>query len=304
MRRIATVATLAVAALFAGLALPGSPLRSRLAALLGDPPVASPAVRTSDAAGGGPPLRVAVGAMISPERTYEFYADLFRLLAGRLQRPLELKQRRTYQELNALIRRDEVDVAWICTGAWPELAEAQAARLLAVPVVEGKKTYNALVLAGPAIPRASDLAGLGGGRFVFTDPISLTGCLYPKRRIAELGRDAGSFFSATSFTGGHDRSIEAVRRGLAAGASVDSLVFRYLARRFPEEVEGVRVLETSPSFPIPPLVVPVSASPEAERLLREALVNLGSDETGRKLLEALLVDGFAPADEEAYARLR
>jgi phosphonate transport system substrate-binding protein len=304
MRRLATLATLAVGVLFAALALPGSPLRSRLASMLGDRPVASPAVRTAVEPAGASPLRVAIGAMISPERTYDSYADLFRLLAGRLQRPLELKQRRTYQELNGLIRRGEVDVAWICTGAWPELAESRAARLLAVPVVEGKRTYNALVLAGPAAPQAKDLAGLEGARFVFTDPISLTGCLYPKRSVAGLGREAGAFFSGTSFTGGHDRSIEAVRRGLAGGASVDSLVFHYLARRFPEEVAGVRVLETSPPFPIPPIVVPASTPDITERALRAALLGMAADEEGRKLLDALLVDGFDLAAEGDYARLR
>lgn len=305
MRRTAVLATLAVALVFAALLVPGSPLRAFLVgALVRAPAAATVAPPSAPLTPAGAPLRVAVGAMISPERTHAFYTDFFHLLASRLHRPLELIQRRTYQELNALIRRGEVDLAWICTGAWPELAEAGAARLLAVPVVDGKTTYNALLLAGPAAPRARDLEGLRGARFVFTDPISLTGCRYPKGRVAAIGADASTFFSRTSFTGGHDRSIESVQRGLAGGASVDSLVFDYLARRFPEEVEGIRVLETSPPFPIPPLVVP-AATPEAtSSALRDQLVALASDDRGRGLLDALLIDGFAPADEGAYARLR
>jgi phosphonate transport system substrate-binding protein len=304
VRRTAAIATLAVALLFTALLVPGSPLSARLAAMLGDPPVASAAARVPRESTASRPLRVAIGAMISPERTYDLYAELFGVLAGKFRRPLELKQRRTYQELNAVIRNGEVDLAWICTGAWPELSAAGAARLLAVPVVDGKTTYNALILAGPEAREARDLRGLRGSRFVFTDPISLTGCRYPKGRVAALGSDAATFFAATSFTGGHDRSIEAVRRGLAGGASVDALVYDYLARRFPEEVEGVRVLETSPAFPIPPLVVPASTPEALAEALRREVLALGSDERGRKLLDALLIEGFALPEEAAYARLR
>jgi len=304
MRRAAALAVLIVTVLFAALAVPLSPVRTWLTGILGDLPIPSAAERIPSEPVTGAPLRVAVGAMISPERTYEFYADLFHLLAGRLHRPLELKQRRTYQEVNTLILRGEVDVAWICTGAWPELSEAAGARLLAVPMVGGKTTYNALVLAGPAAGTARSLGELAGTRFAFTDPISLTGCLYPKRRIASLGGDAARFFSDTTFTGGHDRSIEAVRRGIVGGASVDSLVYDYLARRFPEEVEGVRVLETSPPFPIPPLVVPSSTPEGLSTVLRRELLALGRDPGGRKLLDALLVDGFSPPDLAAYERLR
>lgn len=242
--------------------------------------------------------------MISPERTYGVYGDLFRLLAERLGRPLELKQRRTYQEVNALVIRGEVDAAWICTGAWPELGEARAARLLAVPVVDGQPTYRALILAGPGRSGARSLADLRGARFAFTDPISLTGCRYPKLRLAARGERPEQFFGSTLFTHGHDRSIEAVRRGLADGASVDSLIYDFLARRSPEEVAGIRVLERSEPFPIPPLVVPSGAAEAEVARLRRELSALGEDPVGRTLLDALLIDGFASPDERAYERRR
>lgn len=304
MRRIAIAATLAVALLFAALLVPGSPLRKTPLGFLGGA-AAGPTVRPSSIARpAGPPLLVAVGAMISPERTHGLYGDLFRLLAERLGRPLELKQRRTYREVNGLVMRGEVDVAWICTGAWPELGAARAARIVAVPVVEGLATYRALILAGPGRPEARSLEELRGARFAFTDPISLTGCRYPKGRLAAKGEESELFFGSTLYTHGHDRSIESVRRGLADGASVDSLIYDFLVRRSPEEVEGVRVLERSEPFPIPPIVVP-AGTPEAEvAKLREELGRLPDDPAGRALLEALLIDGFTLPDESAYARLR
>ncbi|MCL4806186.1 MAG: PhnD/SsuA/transferrin family substrate-binding protein [Thermoanaerobaculia bacterium] len=304
MRRIAFAATLAVALLFAALLVPGSPLRKSLLWFLGRPP-AGPAVRPSATARpAGSPLRVAVGAMISPERTHGVYGDLFRLLAERLGRPLELKQRRTYREVNGLVMRGEVDAAWICTGAWPELGAARAARIVAVPVVDGLTTYRALILAGPGRPTARSLDDLRGARFAFTDPISLTGCRYPKGRLVAKGERSELFFGSTLYTHGHDRSIESVRRGLADGASVDSLIYDFLARRSPAEVEGVRVLERSGPFPIPPIVVPAGAPETEVAKLRQELRRLPDDPAGRALLEALLIDGFTLPDESAYARLR
>jgi phosphonate transport system substrate-binding protein len=304
MRRIAATSTALVALLFGALAVPGTGLRSAVVSALSDRPVASNASLQAVRPVSSEPLRVAIGAMISPERTFRFYSDLFQALAARLHRPLELKQRRTYEEVNTLVIRGEVDLAWICTGAWPVLAGAKAARLLAVPVVAGSSTYNALIVAGTSRARAQDLSGLSGARFAFTDPISLTGCLYPRRRVEGMGGDPEKFFSSTFFTYGHDRSIEAVRRGLAGGASVDSLVYDYLARRFPEEVEGMRVIERSPSFPIPPLVVPGRTSTARLEEIRTALFDLSRQEDGKKLLDALLVDGFALPDERAYEGLR
>jgi phosphonate transport system substrate-binding protein len=304
MRRIAALATAFVALLFIALAVPGTGLRSVVVSALSDRSATSDASLPAAMPKAGEPLRVAIGAMISPERTFRFYGDFFQALAARLHRPLELKQRRTYAEVNKLVIRGEVDLAWICTGAWPELARGDTGRLLAVPVVAGKTTYNALIVAGPLRARARDLPGLSGARFAFTDPISLTGCLYPKTRIKEIGGNPEKFFSTTFFSYGHDRSIEAVRRGLAGGASVDSLVFDYLARRFPEEVHGIRILEKSPPFPIPPLVVPSGTSKARVVEIRTALFDLARQEDGRKLLDALLVDGFALPDEQAYAGLR
>jgi phosphonate transport system substrate-binding protein len=301
MRRIAALATAFVALLFCALAVPGTGLRSVIVSALSDPPAAPAASPPAARQKTGEPLRVAIGAMIWPERTFRFYGDLFQALAARLHQPLELKQRRTYGEVNTLVMRGEVDLAWICTGAWPVLAREKAARLLAVPVVAGKTTYHALIVVGPSRPRARDFSGLSGAHFVFTDPMSLTGCLYPKRRIGEMGGDPERFFATTFFSYGHDRSIEAVRRGLAEAASVDSLVFDYLAKRFPEEVAGIRVLEKSEEFPIPPLVVPGGTSEARLVEIRTALFDLVRDEDGKKLLDALHVDGFALPDERAYA---
>lgn len=293
----------AVAGLFAWLLVPGSPLLAALIWLVGDAaPTQAAWPSTARASSGPPALRVAVGAMISPERTHSAYGRLFATLAAGERRPLDLVQRRTYREVNGLLERGEVDVAWICTGAWPELRRSRAARLLAVPVVGGRVTYSAVLLAGPST-QAKTLLELRGARFAYTDPVSLTGCAYPRRRLAEQGFDAQGFFGATFYTHGHDLAIESVRAGFADAASVDGLVFNYLAAKAPADVAGLRVLETSPPFPIPPLVVPSGTPAYYAEALRRALLVFGAAPEERRILNELLVDGFAEPDGEAYDRI-
>ena len=304
MRRLSIAASYAVAVVFAGLLVPGFPLRAWiLSAISGSAPSTGARWPAALARPPGPPLRVAIGAMISPERTFAFYGEFFTEMARRLGRPLELLQRRTYGETNDLIAHGEVDIAWICTGAWMQLRHEESARVLAVPVVAGRTSYQALLVTTPS-SGAKSFDDLRGKRFAFTDPLSLTGYLYPRSLIESAGRDPSGFFSSTVFTRGHDRSIEAVRRGIVDGATVDSLIYDFLVRRSPSDVEGVRVIARSPPFPIPPLVVP-ARMPEAEaERLKDELLAFSCSAEGRSLLEELLIDGFAAPEPKVYASLK
>jgi len=304
MRRLSLAAAAAVGLLFAALLVPGLPLRTWfLSVVTGSAPSTGARWPSPQRRPPGPPLRIAIGAMISPERTFVSYGEFFAELAQRLGRPLELLQRRTYRETNDLIVRGEVDLAWICTGAWPQLREEGAARLLAVPIVGGRTSYHSFLIAGP-FSNANRLEELKGKRFAFTDPISLTGCLYPRSLVSSAGRDPSAYFASTFFTHGHDLSIEAVRRGIVDGASVDSLIYDHLVRRFPSEVEGVRVIDRSPPLPIPPLVVPVRMPEVDARQLKDELIALSRTARGRSLLDELLIDGFAAPELNAYANLK
>ncbi len=302
MRRMVLFGALAVGVLFAALVAPGTPVARWLLVRLTSEP-RGPSTWPAPASQGASTLRVAVGAMISPERTFVFYGELFEEVGRRLGRPVELVQRSTYGEVNSVIEREEVDVAWICTGAWPELARGGKARLLVVPVVGGRATYRALVVAGPTT-KATDLRTLRGARFAYTDPLSLTGCAYPRRRLAGLGETPERFFASTFYTHAHDVSIETVRRGFADAASVDELVFEYLRERDPAEVELLRVIERSQPFPIPPLVVPSGASERDVVALQRAFLELEADQVGQHLLRHLLIDRFVLPDASAYESLR
>lgn len=294
----------AVCVAFLVIAVPGSPVAKLLAQVLAGngreialSEVETPAVPPP--AESRPELRAAVGAMISPSRTYLQYRRLYSLLAERTGRRLRFVQRETYAEVNDLLVDGKVDLAWVCTGALDDLRERNGATLLAVPVVDGRSTYRAYVIAAtPGGPRTLD--GLRGARFAFTDPLSLTGRRVVVDWLASREETADSFFREVFYTHAHDNSVRAVRRRLADAATVDSLVYDWLRRLDPDEVAGTSVVWKSEWFPIPPIVVSSRAAPELREALAGVLLGLGGDRRAQPVLQAIGVERFVEPDRSLY----
>lgn len=79
---------------------------------------------------------------------------------------------------------------------------------------------------------------------------------------------------------------------LVDGATVDSLVFEALMREEPELATRVRVVEQSPPFGIPPVVVHPELEPELRQALETALLTMHETPEGREALAVLGIDRF------------
>ena len=249
------------------------------------------------------PLRIAVAAVLSPEGTIESYAELAKYLGEQLGRPAQLVQRRTYAEVNALIAANEVDIAFVCTSAYVVGHDQSIMDRLVIPVIGGETVYRSTLIV-PASSSARSLEDLRGASFAFTDPMSHTGRVYPTYVLLQFGESPEDFFSKTIFTYSHDRAIEAVAARVVDGAAVDDLVLSYMLRRNPDLATRIRVLESSPDFGIPPVVVP-SGTPAAVRaVFEELLMGLDDDPAGRRILVDLGVDRFVRGTDEAYDGVR
>jgi len=187
------------------------------------------------------PLRVAIAAVISPQGTLDSYYPLLKYLEAKLNRPVELIQRRTYLETNDLIEHGEVDIAFVCTSAYIRGHDTFGMELLVAPQVNGKKTYNSLLIV-PTSSSAQSMADLRGKVFAFTDPISLTGRVFPTNLVQQLGFTPEIFFARTFFTYSHDEAIRAVASGLADGAAIDSLVYEFEIQRDPSLKDKIRII--------------------------------------------------------------
>jgi phosphonate transport system substrate-binding protein len=249
------------------------------------------------------PLRVSVAAVVSPRGTAESYQLLLDYLSRTLDRPVELVQRRTYQETNDLIESGEVDVAFVCTSAYITGHSEFGMELLVGPEVGGESVYYSLLIV-PSESSAETLQDLEGKVFAFTDPISYSGRVYPTYLVQQLGQTPDSFFSRTFFTYSHDEAIHAVADGLADGAAVDSLVYDFALERDPSLAGQVRVIYRSPPFGIPPVVVSPNVRPQQRALLQDILLTMHETQQGQEALQTLGLEQFILMEDSAYDSAR
>ncbi|MFO7634847.1 MAG: phosphate/phosphite/phosphonate ABC transporter substrate-binding protein [Caldilinea sp.] len=248
-------------------------------------------------------LRMGVAAILSPQGTVESYDALATYLAGKLGRPVDMVQRRTYAELNDLVEASQVELAFICTNAYVVGNEAFGMELLLAPEIGGESVYYSQLIV-PATSSAQTMADLRGEVFAFTDPMSFTGRIYPIYQLQEMGETPERFFRRTFYTYSHDRAIEAVADGVADGAAVDSLVLDYALQRNPGLLSLIRITHTSEAFGIPPVVVPPDLPPRQKAQLREILLAMHEDVSGQRILHELGIDRFVGVENAAYDGVR
>lgn len=254
---------------------------------------ASSAPPARERAGSGQTLRVSVAAMLSPSDTYTSYSRLFERVGQRLGMSVELVQRRTYAEVNELLLNGRLDAALVCTGGYLELRSRAPSQIevLAVPVRDGKSTYESLIIV-PSSSAAHQLHDLAGRKFAFTDDLSFSGYSYAAKLLRDMGEDPRRFFGSTSFTHSHDRSIRAVAQRLVDGAAVDSLIYDDLVRRDPALATTTRIVHRSPPFGTMPVVASTRLSLETRERIRQVLLALDRDSDTAAALQIVHIDRF------------
>ncbi|KAA3612314.1 MAG: phosphate/phosphite/phosphonate ABC transporter substrate-binding protein [Calditrichaeota bacterium] len=251
----------------------------------------------------GMPLHLAVASMISPHETLTHYDKLIKYISNKIKHPIKLEQHKTYEEVNSLIELMHIDVAFICSGAYVEAEKKFPIEILAVPVVNGKTTYNAYIIVHEK-SSIQNFADLQGKSFAFTDPLSNTGRSYAVKRAVELGHNPNDFFSKIIYTHAHDYSIRAVSQGIAEAATVHSLIFDYLKLRNPDKVKNLRIIEKSEDFGMPPVVVHAKLDSKIKSELRRIFLTLDKDPEGKRILDQLLVEKYVPGNKVDYSTIR
>lgn len=247
------------------------------------------------------PLRVAVAAILSPEGNIDSYGEFADFVANELGRPVELIQRRTYEEINALLASGEVDIGFVCSSAYVIGHDEFGLRLLAAPEIDGETVYRSVLIA-PAGSGAGSMADFRGAVFAFTDPMSLSGRMYPTSVVEALGETPETFFSDTFFTYSHEEAIRAVAARVADGAGVDSLVLDHMLAADP--ALPIEIVAVSPAFAIPPVVAsPLLPADQVEEI-RALLLRLHDQPEAAAALEAMGVDRFVGIDDSDYSGVR
>jgi len=248
-------------------------------------------------------LRVAVGGMITPREGFGYYRQFLDYMGEKLDNKVDYVDREDYAEINALLKSGKVDVAFVCGGPYVDGHGSFGMELLVAPQVHNNTVYYSYIIVSQDSPLKS-FQDLRGKSFAFTDPLSNTGKLVPTYMLARLGQTPKRFFSKTQYTRAHDSSIKAVAEKLVDGAAVDSLIWEFDNSRNPEFTSKTRIIERSPAFAIPPVVVRPGMDPELKERIRAVFLNAHNDAKGREILRHMMIDKFVKIDDRAYDSIR
>ena len=246
-----------------------------------------------------PRMYVAVSAMISPKETFKYYQDLMAYLSEKMGYDIQFRQRKTYKEVNDMLRDNKLDFAFICSGAYVEALRQFPLEILVVPVMNGEPFYHSYIIVHKD-SEINSVSQLRGKSFAFTDPLSNSGYFYMADLLKKMGETPDSFFQRIIFTYAHDYSIQAVSRKIVDGACVESLIFEYLKTYEPERTKDVKIIKVSDAFGIPPVVVPTSLPVARKEKLRQTFISMHQDSIGQIILKKLLIDRFERADLKNY----
>jgi phosphonate transport system substrate-binding protein len=248
-------------------------------------------------------LRVAVAAMISPKETFVYYQELLDHIGRHSGFRVQLIQRKTYEEVNALFLNGEIDLGFICTGPYAAGKTRYGFEALATPQVRGQPYYQSYLIVPKESPYQR-LEDLKGRVFAFTDPDSNTGAMVPRFWLAQLGQSPEAFFSKTIFTYSHDNSILAVAKGLVDAAAVDGHQWEYFERFSPAYTSKTRVIFKSQPFGAPPLVASIRLPGDVKSKICNLILSLHQNPEGNCILQNLLIDRFVAPQEEWYEPAR
>lgn len=146
-------------------------------------------------------------------------------------------------------------------------------RLVATPVYdapgcEGPTMCSLIVTRQKDAPE--NLAACAGLRAAINETGSNSG--YNLLRAAVAPHAGGKpFFAGVLVTGGHLASMEAVQAGRADVAAIDCITYDLLRRHAPDRLEGLVVLDRTPSGPNLPFITRLEASDGEVTALRAAL---------------------------------
>ena len=249
------------------------------------------------------PLRIAFASVISPRETRQPYQVLVNYISEQRQRPAVLLQRRTYEELNALMDNGDADIAFFSTGAYSAYHGKTPVELLAMAETNGSTMYKTYLIAA-ADSDITDFSQLRGKTFAFTDPLSYSGRQAIDFLLLDMNTSAEAYFKSFFYTYNHDKSVWAVANHLADAASVDSQIYDFVYQHNPQLCEKVRIFAVLPAAPTGPVVIRGDMAEAEKEELRRIFYGMDQDPNLRKAMRLILIDKFVPPDPGLYAELR
>jgi phosphonate transport system substrate-binding protein len=249
------------------------------------------------------PVKIGVSSMITPVDAVKYYQDAIDYIGEQIGQPVQMVHRRTYDEMDALLEKGEVKIAFICSAPYVKNREQFGVELLVAPVVRGSTQYHSFII----VHNDSSLKSFPefkGKVFAFTDPKSNTGKLYPTYLLKTMGVTPESFFKRFLYSYSHNKSVEMVAKKIVDGAAVESIVYEHMLKTGSPYAKQTKIIKRSPPYGIPPVVVTREVDPMLKKKVKEAFLNMKKAAKGKMILDAMMIDGFVEVPDSNYDTIR
>ncbi|MBF0459247.1 MAG: phosphate/phosphite/phosphonate ABC transporter substrate-binding protein [Nitrospirae bacterium] len=248
-------------------------------------------------------VKIGVASMTTPVETVKYYQDIIDYIGEQIKQPVQMVYRRTYGEMDTLLEKGEVQIAFICSAPYVRNLERFGVELLVAPIVNGSSMYHSYIVVHKDSPYIS-FTGLRGKIFAFTDPKSNSGALYPTYLLKTMGQTPDGFFKRVIYSYSHNKSVEMVAKKIVDGAAVESIIYEYMLKTGYPYAKQVKIIKRSQPFGIPPVVVTRGINPVLRKKVRDAFLNMQHTTKGKSILDEMMMDGFAEVSDSNYATVR
>jgi phosphonate transport system substrate-binding protein len=208
------------------------------------------------------------------------------------------------------LRSKKLDIAFLTPASYV-LAKSEAdVKVILKSQRKGSPYYYAAIITHRDSGIRS-LKDLSNRTFAFSDAVSTTGHIIPRKMFKENGIDPARDFKNVVYSGGHDATVLAVlNRKVDAGAtfanspdSDDAAWTQYLKN--PEEQKRIRAIAYSEPIPADNLVVSSHLDPDLAKRIENVFLKLSQEAEGKKMLRDLYkIDGFVSATDKDYDSIR
>ena len=246
-------------------------------------------------------LRVALAVGLSPTQSIARYQTLTTYLSGKINRPVELVQKKTYKEVDDLIEEGNVDIAFVCSSSYVIGHEKFGERLVAVPITNGSPYYQSVIIANAGTD-IRNWAQLKGHSFAFVDPQSTSGALSALSQVKDRG--GLEFFKSYIYTYGQSNSIAAVRDRLVDAAAVDNYTLTSTLAKSPQLANTIRIIDTSPEYGNNPVVASPRLDEQTFNAVQTTLLGMDKDAAGQEALQTAGYDRFELLEDSLYNSVR
>lgn len=215
---------------------------------------------------------------------------------------IKFKFSRSYSAMESFILDKNVDFAYVCGSTFVDLKETNKIELLALPIIDGKPSYYALIIAKKD-SAFNSIEDFKGKIFAMSDPKSNSGYLVPKYELLKKNLDIESFFQKNIFTYDHGESITAVLSGYVDGASVDSVIYEAFILKNPELAKHLKIVERFGPYPVPPIIIRKQIPEQIKDKIQMVFLGMNQDEKGKSILKSMAIERFSAPDGASYQKI-